>query len=367
MATVMRKALIPIPVLLFLAMISTVGCVGPTTPFGPLSDNPNKTPQRQPASKEPSTEYKIDFHPEKQVLHDKTDFSIEVSSNRPLAGQTRVRVTHNGYDVTESFLAKAHLHKSSNGQSRIYMFKDLRLKTLDANRIRIQLVDDAGIELASRSLESPDCSIFGNRGLAHLGDFHAPENYIPLIEKVAESKKVNASFVAGVVAQESGFNPKAVSWAKAIGLTQITPLAEKQLLESLEEWPRYPGINSLSYLTLKSKIHLGEIDDETEWRLNPEKSLVGGVTYFQYLKTYWDLEDNRDLVNRLDGDRAQNLTDLILASYNSGAARVKRALIADGPLWRSNDNLKEAARYIKKVSSFCFHYSKKGAHDDDET
>jgi soluble lytic murein transglycosylase-like protein len=349
--------------------LSLTACVGPTTPFGSETHLVQETKAREPASdnNKSRARYKIRFHPDKQVLHDKTDFSIEVKSNRPITDKTHLQISYNGWDVTSTFLANAHVHKSNDNRTQIYLFKSLRLKTLDTNDIKVQVVDEKGLGLSTEFFEEPHCSINDKAQLAHLGEFHAPESYIELIERVSRQGETNPSFLAGVVAQESGFNPKAVSWAKAIGLTQITPLAENELLEHVEEWPRYPGINSLSYLTLKTKIHLGEIDADKEWRLNPEKSLVGGLTYFQYLKNYWNLKDNKKLVDSLGGNRDQVLTELILASYNSGASRVKRAVVTREHNWKKDESLKEAVRYIKKVSSYCYHYTDQGGGDDNET
>ena len=114
---------------------------------------------------------------------------------------------------------------------------------------------------------------------------------------------------------------------------------------------------------------MGEIDHQKEWRLNPEQSLIGGLTYFQYLQNYWGLEQNKKLVDELGGDREQLLTELILASYNSGAARVKRAVQTHKHNWKQHESLQEAVRYLKKVSSYCFHYTKKeeDKSDDNET
>lgn len=351
--------------ILLILLFCNTACVGPTTPFGAVTTTEAVQDDRYPQSFHPG--YKIKFHPEKQVLHDKTDFSVEISSSRPLPDDITIRIFYNNMDVTKPFLEQSHLHRDAGGSSLIYVFKDMRLKTLDLNHIKVQIVNKEGNGLVTKFLEEPECSLYQKSKLAHLGEFHAPQSFITMLEKVAAQNSTNPSFLAGVVAQESGFNPKAVSWAKAIGLTQITPLAEKQVINSLEHWPRYPGINDLSYLTLKSKIYLGEIDHDTEWRLNPEKSLVGGLTYFQYLQNYWDMEDNKKLVDELGGDREKLLTELILASYNSGAARVKSAIIELKHNWKQQENLQEAVRYLKKVSSYCYHYTKKEVQDDNET
>jgi soluble lytic murein transglycosylase-like protein len=52
------------------------------------------------------------------------------------------------------------------------------------------------------------------------------------------------------------------------------------------------------------------------------------------------------------------LINLLLASYNSGPYRVKRALIRKGPTWLEAKELREAKKYVKKVKSYCYHFSK---------
>lgn len=348
---------------------SLMACVGPTTPFGALESG---AIQKSEATTEPrkvakQSSLQIQFHPKKQVLHDKTDFSVEVISRRPLGRNTKVTVLHNGIDVTKGFLENAHVHKSADQRKWIFMVEDLRLKTLDPNQIEVKVLDPLTNKLARKQFSAPECSLFDKNSLAHLGPFHAPESYIELIEKVAGEFDSNPSFLAGVVAQESGFDPKAVSWAKAIGLTQMTPLAEEQVFDDVKDWPRYPGINTLSYLSLKSKVMRGVIDDEKEWRLDPQKSLKGGMSYFKYLQDYWNLEANRQVRQKLSGDENKNLTEIILASYNSGAARVKQALEQKNDQWKQHDSLREAVKYLRRVTSFCYHYGDHEVENDNET
>lgn len=344
-------------VFVFITWLSLCHCVGPTTPFGALNIF-SFDPQRSPAESGIKSNYSIHFHPERQVYHDRSDISFEIKSAEPISSDVEIKVFHNNLDITGTFLTHSKIHQSVDGKSQIYILNGVRLKPLDANLIRVE-VQKEGVVLAEEDFDHPDCSLFAKRNLATYGPFQVPTSYLTLIENVATGANSNPSFLAGIVAQESSFDPKAVSWAKAIGLTQMTTIAEEQVISKVNEWPRYPGISSLTYVTLRSKIYMGEIDEGKEWRLNPEKSLKGGMAYIEYLIEFWKQEQNQKVIKDLAGDQEQILSEIILASYNSGAARVKNAVLTDKDNWKKNPTLKEAVRYLKKVSSYCYHYTKK--------
>ncbi len=340
-----------------------IGCVGPTTPFGALSFEEAKKQRSLSQVTEKTQDYTISFHPSRQVYHDKSDFSIEVNSEKPLPEDLKLEVYHNKQNVTQSFLSLAKVHNSNDQKTKIFMISDFRLKTLDPNQISVKLLQKNKLVL-TEEYQTPRCLITENNSYQPKSFRKPAASYLSLIDKVSLYHKSNPALLGAVVTQESGFNPHAVSWARAIGLTQVTPLAEEQIFKSVKDWPRYPGINELSYVTLKSKILLGEISPDKEWRLDPEKSLMGGLSYIQYLQTYWDLDQNKKLISHLKGDPDQILTDLILASYNSGPSRVKQALVSHGNDWKRHTKLKEALKYLRKVKSYCYHYSKKEVDDD---
>ena len=60
-------------------------------------------------------------------------------------------------------------------------------------------------------------------------------------------------------------------------------------------------------------------------------------------------------------DPIKDRLDLILASYNSGAARVSYALKRRGEAWYSSRRLNEARIYFRKVKSYCDEFHSKVA------
>jgi soluble lytic murein transglycosylase-like protein len=50
-------------------------------------------------------------------------------------------------------------------------------------------------------------------------------------------------------------------------------------------------------------------------------------------------------------------TKLLLASYNSGYARVLTALRTYGKNWITSPELHEARRYVNRISSYCDYFS----------
>lgn len=339
-----------------------VGCVGPTSPFGAV-----KSLDTQASDDEGGNEgFKISFHPSRKYYHHKTNFFIEVESQSQIGENFELKIFHNDYEVSEGFLSTGVAQISTDRKKMVYSMRDLRFKTLDANNVRVEVYSD-GRKVGHSFLPEPECAFFSEDKVVDITPFRAPAHYTKMIEKVATESQINPSLVAGLVAQESGFNPKAVSWAKAIGLTQVTALAEKQIQNTVKDWPQDASIQNLSYVSLKSKIYLNEINPQTEWRLDPEKSLRGGIAYIQYLHEYWSRQDNKKLFDDTLGGGVDTYAEVILASYNSGPARVKRVIRSRKKMWKKDKSLREAVRYLKKVKSFCFHSSDQGEQNDTET
>jgi soluble lytic murein transglycosylase-like protein len=203
----------------------------------------------------------------------------------------------------------------------------------------------------------PSCSAFAaNQMLFAIPDFDPPMAVLQLINQSAQRKNLNPFFVAALVAQESSFDPRALSRGKALGLTQVTSLGESEIIKRFDSWPRYPGLESIPLPLLKVSIMAGRIHSGNEWRLDPAHSIEGGVEYLSYLSDYWSRPDKRAQIERKLGPGENAMSEVMLASYNSGAARVSDALERDGSRWLQDEELGEARKYVRRIVSYCDHF-----------
>ncbi len=121
-----------------------------------------------------------------------------------------------------------------------------------------------------------------------------------IIEKYASDYRLDPSLIRSIIAQESGFNPKAVSSKGARGLMQLMPATAQRL-----------GVNN---------------------SFDPEQNIRGGVKHFRFLM-----------------DSFNNNLDLSLAAYNAGENLVQR-------LGRVPE-IKETKDYVQSITK---RYGKKG-------
>ena len=129
--------------------------------------------------------------------------------------------------------------------------------------------------------------------------------YADLVAASAKAHGVAPELVAGVIAAESNFNPKAVSWRSARGLMQLMP----------ETAARF-GVTDI---------------------FNPAQNIEAGTRYL------------KELLMRFDGDLA-----LTLAAYNAGPERVKQ--------YRAAPPYRETQTYIRRVTEKFREYSASSAH-----
>ncbi len=139
-----------------------------------------------------------------------------------------------------------------------------------------------------------------------------PMKYTEYVEKYSAEYGVDPKLVYAVIKTESSFNPDAVSYADAVGLTQITP--------ETFEW-------------LRQK--LGE-ENEILSLHDPETSIKYGTFFLSYL------------INEFGN------TDTALAAYHAGRGRIigwleDKEISPDGKTL-SEIPISETAHYVKKVN-----------------
>jgi soluble lytic murein transglycosylase len=128
-----------------------------------------------------------------------------------------------------------------------------------------------------------------------------PMPYQDLIERESRRRGLDPFFVAGLMRQESWFNPRAVSGANAIGLMQVVPSTGRQLAQ---------GEN------------IGPINAET--LTDPEINIRLGTKFLADLMRTW-----------------QSRPDAVLAAYNAGPTRMAR--------WRSFPEYADPDLFVERI------------------
>ncbi len=341
--------------ILFSMMVGS--CAGPTSPFGPLKSH---RPEILVEDSHSSTKSdvlpgrpQLWFYPAKQNLHSTKELHITLKDPKGFSKKSSLEVFYNGKNISDRF------QKESSSDSVKLLYPRLSLPARTQHQIVVRYQQSQNKKAFYYTYPEPDCDLRKNAHILRFTPFSKKAG--PLLEKISTYSSdydLNSSLMAALIAQESGFNPKALSWAKAIGLTQITPLAEGHVLQKNSSWPRYKNLNSMNVASIRAKIYVGLIHESNEWRLNPTLSILGGLTYMDYLKSYWGRTKNANLLEFNEFHHA-DLTNVILASYNSGPYRIKKALRHYGASWKSANHLGEARSYIRKIKSFCHSFSAK--------
>lgn len=350
--------------LLALFTIGCAGCAGPSTPFGALNWPSFLGGQEKADGSSPG--YRIRFFPERQVLHGSTDLELIIEDADGVVENPKVQVSYNGKDVTSSFLGSATRTFSDTTKRKLKLsVKNFRLPLLKDHDIQATYWPTKRPHAIHVNFDPPECSAFTWNGrLTKVPGFEVEENLISSIETQSAGQRYNPFMIAGLIAQESSFNPKAVSRSRALGLTQVTPVGESEIIDSYSDWPRYPGISDMGFWSLRSALAKGEINHQNEWRLDPDLSIRGGVEYLKYLNGYWSRPDKAAYIEKYFQGSEYKRSEIILASYNSGAARVSQALDADGENFLKNSELGEARKYVRKITSYCDYFSQTASNGD---
>ncbi len=354
-----------------------LGCAGPTTPFGAvplgeiyriskgvpdeLSDAEMRTEPLMPARGIAATNSAyIAVSPKNQVFHKKQDLRVHLHDSLKLNSKNKINVKFNGVNMTEEFYKKAQIILN-NDNNLVFEFENFKLNPKQENKINFSFKSAENKKLKI-DITPPTCFWNELNEIKSTEWFSVQKDLLKRINFLGEKEKVNPILLGGLIAQESGFNTKALSYSKALGLTQITPIAEKEIISEYPSFPKFPKINNLSFLKLKSLIASGKINETNEWRLDPTKSIQGGLTYLNFLKSYWNKNEQKEFLYRNLGDDAnfeKEVEWIILASYNSGFTRVRNSIYRNKSRWLNDSELNEARRYVNMISSYCFAFSGK--------
>lgn len=344
------------------------GCVGPTTPLGAVDDPVGGTEttavevgseEAEPSVAPPRAGAKaaLFFSPSVQRVHGPYTWRILVldpsATDRPSA--SRLRVFYNGLEVTQAarfqFEVEAPPSSDPHRQTLLLSLPHLRLDPMAEHAIRVTYRTAAGETVSARyrfprvrDLEAPDA-------VATIRPFSVDAEVLEAIHEASRRYHLSPALVAALIAQESSFDPFALSKASALGLTQVTHLAERDIAPHFPGWPRYPGIRRLSRRRLRRSIP-GVVNGSTEWRLDPVKSVWGGAYYLGHLRDRLRHEGNRPYLRRagLTGD--DGLAEACLAAYNSGLNRILFTMDRYGEGWLDQRETREAKRYVRKILSY---------------
>ncbi len=149
------------------------------------------------------------------------------------------------------------------------------------------------------------------------------EQYKAEVEKYCEKYDVDPALVYAVMQTESAFNPKAKSYVPAYGLMQIVPSsAGKDCAQSLKKEFSQPTANYL---------------------YEPENNIEMGVHYLYLLKKRY--------YTNVTNPKSRDLC--VIASYNTGAGNVSRALRGDTKISKAIPQINEMSyeelfRYFEK-------------------
>lgn len=351
------------------ALALQAGCIGPSTPLGAVDDA--VTPRSQDSAIPPAGSREaraarvppepeiaeIRFSPPYQQVHGPYPWRIVVTdpSAHGVPEESRVRVFYGDQEVSESahlqFREAVEVPKGDPVPALVLTLSPLRLDALREHAIRVEYTSAAGARVVAE-YPFPEVRDLGIQEPIHTTrPFAVAPEVLEAIDEASRAHRVNPVVLAALVAQESSFDPLAVSRARAIGLTQITHLAERDISRRFSRWPRYPGIQKLSRRKLRRMIPKA-INRRNEWRLDPVKSIWGGAYYLGHLRNRLEAEANAAVVARGGADRDRVVTEAALAAYNSGLNRILYSIARHGEGWLDQRQTREAKRYVRKILSY---------------
>lgn len=346
-----------IPLLAILA-----SCAGPTNPFGGdilISD------EFSVGRAGTLSNHGVNIHmsPDRQYYNSPYDLSIKIFDPKASLKSFKYEIVYNNKKLNRWLKSEEIIMPKTKDEPITIHFKNLSLLPGNINKIAF-LYYPTGQELpVVHTLEVPECLKKMKVADISITPFRISDSLKANIVSIANKYQYNPSLIAALIAQESSFNPYALSVAKALGLTQVTPVAHREIARVKEDWEIYPGFSDQSFMSLRSKLKQKLITQKNDWRLNQEKSIEGGILYLNYLSRYWANQEKRALLQTVFNQDIP-MTDILLASYNSGAYRVRKAIEKNKKNWLFDENLNEARKYVMNIKSYCYSFHQGGNYEE---
>jgi hypothetical protein len=300
----------------------------------------------------------LEFSPTRQQVHGPYTWEIRVRDPGadPVPDSQRLQVFYNGMEISRAARFQFeldHVPDPLGGETPLLRARmpDLRLGVMEDHAIRVQYTTAAEHTLV-KTYQFPSVhDLKAQERILYEGPFRISPEVRDAIYAAGLEYHINPALLCALIAQESGFNPYALSKADALGLTQITHLTEHDIVRQFDDWPRYPGISRIPRRKLRRMIP-AVVNSKNEWRLDAVKSVWGGGYYLAYLRDRLQHEANREIVQRGGPDQEQVVTEAALAAYNSGLNRTLYLIKIRGEDWLEHRKLREAKRYVRKIMSF---------------
>ena len=341
-----------------------IGCAGPTTPFG------GEIYIGQDVKLDDGFEYEvinirdidIDSYPRKQYYNSPFDLTLRIKDPNFDRKNFKYEISYNNQVLNRWYKSETIEFPENKYDDIKIIFKNLSILPGNINKIKFYYYPNKSNDVIVYRLEVPDCyKEFKNQKI-QITPFKIKNTLKENLVLISQKYQVNPSLMAALIAQESSFNPQALSFAYALGLTQVTPVAAKEISKYKKDWEIYPDFTAMSLAEIKSYIGHFKINPLNDWRLDPKKSIEGGILYIKHLQKYWGQPNKQKLLNETFKDDIP-ITDILLASYNSGAFRVKNSIKKHNQNWLFDENLSEARKYVMNIKSYCYAFNQGTKHE----
>ena len=235
----------------------------------------------------------------------------------------------------------------------------------------------------------PAASLMNANGSPRISSAASYERMLQRVAPVLEAARsdprlaLDPNYLAALLTKESGGDTLAVSAAPAIGVAQLTAVADAELQRltgapraawpafswmsaEVNAWPRDARLHraGVAAAVADSLIRGGALDSRAEYLLDPVLSARAASFYVRLLEARWS-EDSlpgsyaAEARQRIGGRAlsAGEVLALVTVSYNQGPEWVLSRLQRDGAEWslRLNDGSgagMEATDYLERVQSY---------------